>query len=327
MKMQPDKKIKSDLEYLSEQGYESFPGAEKDIVDLKAKLSTKHGHASSSPLFIAFTIGLFLSITVFFTIYNSPTIFPSRSETIKHQNDLFALKSIQIDTVELIAKKNATKLSPPEKFIEPTELDSSLIFGKAEDLLTVSEINSITDTTSVFNELEIKYAPNAPYIYLHDLKIANYNLYYFKSQKSVTVHGSLNADKANKNETGLKIEDSYQAYFLHEVIKEAMKQFKKQNYKQCLTLLERVSEFSKNDINCYFYLGMCYYYLNDYPNSYKELKQAQIHTCNVFYEETNYYLALGAQKTNRLLEAEQLLTDIANNNGFYTKKAKELLSK
>lgn len=326
MKTQPNSKAHNDLEHLAEQGYKAFPDSDKDVQELKLKIKTKYGSTAENSLFIILSLALFIGITVFFTIYNSPTIFPSRTERLKQQTDLFATKLVQMDTVVLLAKKTFSKPPRLEKFIEPIELDTSLNYGQAENLIAVAEINSLTDS-SASSEPSLKYAPNAPYIYLYDLKIANYNTYYFKSAQSITIHGNLNPDRANKNEPSLRTDESYQQYYLHEIIKDAMKQFKKQNFSQCLNNLNLITEHNKNDINALFYSGMCYYYLNDYSKAYKFLKMAQINTCNVFNEETNYYLAVCALKINKQPEAQQLLTDIVISKGFYTQKAKDLLAK
>lgn len=321
--MQPNKNIKDDIDYLSELGYESFPDAEKDVDELKHKIRTRFGSSTLSNGFIAVVVGLFLGITAFFVIYNSPVLFPSRTELISSNNPLKPeIKDLTLDTVQVTAHR---KKEPTEKFLEPTVLDTSLEWGKAEQLERINEITIGLDST-FFEKQELKFSPNSPYVFLHDLKIANYNGYYFKIPQRVVVHGSLDASYGSKNE----INDAnipYREYFLHEVIKDAMLAFKQKKYNHCITLLDLISEFSKNDVNCDFYRGMSYFYLQNYEQAYKFFNSALSNNINIFDEESNFYLAQAAIKTKRSEEGKKLLEEIAGLNGFYSQKAKEQLSK
>jgi hypothetical protein len=317
--MRHNKHIKDDLDHLSELGYEAVPGAEKDVDELKQKIRGRYGsNPAVSSSFIALIIGLFLGITVFFTIYNTPVLFPSHDERVAESNTLKNYeKRIDLDTIQV--NSPVKELVASEKFIEPTETDTRI------DAETLEPIALEQVTLENNKTLELKYSPNAPIVYLHDLKIANYQFYYFTSQKMVIIHQNVNADRANKTETSHLNDGSGNTYYLHQAIDDAMKAFKKQRYAECLSILNTVSEFSKNDVNCDFYRGMCNFYLMKYEEAYKFFQLSSANTVNVFAEESVYYLALSALKTKRQDEGKKLLGEIAGLNGFYSSKAKEQL--
>ena len=325
--MPHNKNIHNDLEHLAELGYDQFPGAEKDVEELKQKIKTRSGtRALTGNTFLVVAISLFLGITFFFVIYNSPVIFPSQYEVLAEKTKQHIIQQITLDTIDVSGKAKMAKTQPTEKFTEPLDLDSSKNFGNAEELEVINEITVGGNSIDPDN-LDLKYSPNAPYIYLYDLKIANYNGYYFKTPQRVVVHGSLEANKDSRNHEDPATQMPYREYYLHDVIKDAMRLFKQKDYSQCITLLDLISEFSTNDVNCEFYRGMCYYYLQNHEAAYKQLKLSYANKINVFEEETCFYLALTALKTNKDEEAKNLLNKVANNKGFYAKKAQEILLK
>ncbi|MBK7310091.1 MAG: hypothetical protein IPI93_04695 [Sphingobacteriaceae bacterium] len=325
--MPHNKNINNDLEHLADLGYDQFPGAEKDVEELKQKIKARAGaRAITGNTFLVIAISLFLGVTIFFAIYNAPILFPSRYESLAEKAKQNIIQQINLDTIDVSGKTKRIKAIPTEKFSEPLELDSSVNFGKAEELEVINEI-TVGENSVDHDNLNLKYSPNAPYIYLYDLKIANYNGYYFKTPQRVVVHGSLEANKDSRNHEDPATQMPYREYYLHDVIKDAMRSFKQKDYSQCITLLDLISDFSTNDVNCEFYRGMCYYYLQNYEAAYKQLKLSRVNKINVFEEETNFYLSLTCLKTSRDKEAMSLLENVVNNKGFYAKKAQEMMTK
>jgi hypothetical protein len=322
--MQPNKNIHNDLEHLAELGYDAFPDAEKDVEALKQQIKARAGTRSlTGNGFITIAIALFLGITFFFMIYNAPVLFPSQYQLLAEKEKQHIIQQIDLDTIAVAGK---VTVKPTEKFSQPVHLDSSLNFGMAEKLDIINEI-AVGNNSIDPDNVDLKYSPNAPYIYLYDLKVANYNGYYFKTPQRITVHGSLDANKDSRDHQDPASQIPYREYYLHEVIKDAMRSFKEKNYAHCIKLLDLISDRNTDDVNCEFYQGMCYFYLQDHEAAYNHLNLALANKINVFEEETSYYLALSCVKTNRDKEAEDLLQKIVSNKGFYAKKAQEMLSK
>jgi hypothetical protein len=321
--MQPDKKIITDLEHLSKMGYEAFPGSENDVETLKQKVKARaRTSVFNSAGFMALMIGSFIGITCFFTIYNSPVLFPSRFESLTQKTKEKIIKEISLDTISIAA---ATKKVAIENFSEPAHLDSSLAFGKAEQLDIINEI-SVGNSIDPANA-DLKFSPNSPYIYLYDLKVANYNGYYFKTPQRVVVHGGLDANKDSRSMQDPGTQMPYREYYLHEVIKEAMRSYKEGQFESCISKLDLISQFSKNDVNCDFYRGMSYFQLGNNTQAYTYLSSTLTNPINVFVEEAGFYKAMAASRLGKDAEAKQLFSSIADNKGFYSKKAEEQLGK
>lgn len=321
--MQPDKNIKTDLEHLSDMGYSAFPDAENDLQALKQKVRSRaKGSFFGSVGFLAFVFSSFIGITCFFTVYNSPILSPSRFELLAEQTKKEIIQNISLDTIAVTADLKKTK---QEKFSEPAHLDTSVEFGKAEQLATINEISVGNNVDP--EQFDLKYSPNAPYIYLHDLKIANYNGYYFKTPKRVMVHGGLDATKDSKYSDEPGTQMPYQEYYLHEVIKEAMRSYKEGKFANCISKLDLIANYSKNDVNCDFYRGMSYYQLGNNTQAYTYFSSTLSNPINVFAEEAGYYKAMTSLKLGKEAEAREMFLVIAENKGFYSKKAEEQLGK
>jgi hypothetical protein len=321
--MQPDKKIITDLEQIAQMGYTEFPDAQHDVDALKKNIKARaQGNLFSGATFLSLTIALFLGITYFFMIYNSPELFPSRFENLAQKTKQNIIKEINLDTIAITAK---IKKTPADKFSEPAHLDTSLLFGKAEQLDIINEISVGKNMDPA--DADLKFSPNAPYIYLYDLKIANYNGYYFKTPKRIMVQGGLDANRDSKSSQEPLTQTPYQEYYLHEVIKDAMRSYKEGKFSACISKLDLVSEFSKNDVNCDFYKGMSYFNLGNNAQAYTYLSSALSNNINVFMEEAGFYKAMAASKLGKNAEAKEMLSAIAGNKGFYAKKAEEFLGK
>jgi len=322
---QPKNKITNDLNYLSDLGYEAFPGAEADVSELKKQFRARNLDSSNANnYFFTLVIGIALGITLFFTIYNSHTLFPSHTEKPVTENALATNQPILLDTISVGSAKKTSEPTQQDKFIEPKDVAPAEITEQAETLEPI-QTNALSSETST-EDNKLKYAPNAPIIYLHDLKIANYHLNYFSSQKNILLPSGIPAEFTSKNDATNQTRGLNRNYYLHNAIDDAMRNFKNQRYKECISLLNTIQEFNATDINCVFYKGMSFYYLQNYKEAYSNFKLAQANAINVFKEETDFYLALSMQKSGKNDEFKQLLGEIVANKGYYAQKAKDVLA-
>lgn len=318
----PNKHI-DDLDYLAQLGFEAVPTSDSDINELSSKLRTHFGGLRSIiNYFYALAIGLSIGITLFFTIFNRAVIYPSQTQITPSPSLMTETNTIQLDTISIINKPTNT-ISFKDKFVEMNETELLLSNTSAEALPSI-ETTSLNQTneTSIG---QIKTTPNAGFIFLHDLKIANYHIYYFKSQQNIIFNGGLPANYSQKSDQATQTKKLDRNYYLHEAINDAMALFKKQKFADCMNLLQVINEYNSNDVNCQFYMGMCAYYLKNYNVAHENLRMAYSNSINVFQEEAHYYLALSGMALGQEVEANKMLLDIVNGNGFYSSKAKEQL--
>ncbi|MBK7819302.1 MAG: hypothetical protein IPJ60_18540 [Sphingobacteriaceae bacterium] len=75
------------------------------------------------------------------------------------------IQQINLDTIDVSGKTKRIKAIPTEKFSEPLELDSSVNFGKAEELEVINEI-TVGENSVDHDNLNLKYSPNALYLFI-----------------------------------------------------------------------------------------------------------------------------------------------------------------
>jgi tetratricopeptide (TPR) repeat protein len=335
-KMQANKNKIDDLDYLAQLGFEQLPISDSDLVDLNAKIKKRIFSYNNGFYFglISLIVGVFIGVSVFFVLDNAIKIYsPDLSNKIleakkfpeKKVNEQF----LSLDTINVVrenfinpivnSKRDHDTLSQPlNKNLKDTAI---IIQTQPIDLSTLVDNN--------FPESKIKYILNAPVAYIHDLKVTNYVALYFKKNQYIKfpVRSGLPVSYANKEEfansrSGLKQNADY---YLHEEFSEALLTFKKGNYKPCIYALNVISAYNKEDINCDFYLGMCFYYTKNYQKAIEYFKACIENSNNTFLQEATYYQALSLFENGDKETAIQSFKDIAQEGEFYSEKAKLFL--
>ncbi|MCE3259658.1 MAG: hypothetical protein K0S12_1299 [Bacteroidetes bacterium] len=327
---QPDKNL-SDLDYLAGLGFEQMNVSDADISELKSKVKSRVFSYNSGAYFgfISLLTGAFLGISVFFIYYNAPHNSPAPKTIAKAEptEEIKTLAATHLDTISVVAENFIYQPATPK--IKSEEKELSPVTTDTAEVLEIKTLQPSVQSPEKLREIEIRYIPNAPVIYLHDLKITNYSSLYFRKNKFITlsVPGGVDPSYANKedmrrNENILMPADNY---YLHEAIGEAMLYFSKKEYNRCLRTLQIVQEINPDDINCRFYSGMCYYYKKNYTAAVKNLDYCIDHANNSFLNEAQYYKALSLYESGNKTEAYSLLRQIVDEGGFYAEKARGFL--
>ncbi len=333
--MQLDNKNSTDLEYLAQLGFEKIPCSEADLNDLRAKVRSRSFSYNSGSYFafIGLIIGIFLGITVFFSLYTAPlSHIPFTAQSLqtqaplKNDNEPIKLSTLMLDTVNFVK----------ENFVREKK---GLVIKITDTLTAVNTADSTSNLSSLpiqlstlepkISEPEIKYIINSPVIFIHDLKITDYSFLYFRKNKFVAlnVKEGLNAAYANKEDLkkyGNVLEPS-DNYYLHQALSAAMLQFKDQKYTKCISSLSFIAGFNENDINCRFYIGMAYFYKKNYSAALKNFEECISNSNNAFLQESEYYKGLCLLELGNKAEAQTLFKKIADDGGFYADKAKRFL--
>ncbi len=332
--MPVDKHNMTDLEYLSQLGFDKMPINEADLKDLNTKIKQRTFSYNNGLYFgfISLIVGVFIGLSFFFMIDNRPLLYSSNLPN-KILGDTTAFKkasaetTIVLDTIQLVK----------ENFINP------LVHTKNNNESGTLAKKSVADTVMIIpskpvdvsamldniNESKLKYMANAPIVYIHDLKVTNYTSLYFKKNQYVKFAGKdglpvsyANKEDYNKNRTTLK---QSAEYFLHEEFSDALLAFKKGNYDQCLYALNIISSYNDEDLNCDFYSGMCYYYKKNYAKAIEFFDKCIQSTNNSFLQEAMYYQALSLYENGDKGLASEKFKRIADEGEFYSLKAKIFL--
>lgn len=111
----------------------------------------------------------------------------------------------------------------------------------------------------------------------------------------------------------------------HDLLKKALQSFTESDYKNCLVLLDRISERYPRDENAIFYSALCYYNLGKWEKASALFRSAQYHENRVFTEEAEFYRALTKLKAGETDEAMGLFRSIAEKQSFYAARARTYL--
>lgn len=330
--MQPDLKHIDDLDYLANAGFEKVSISDSDLKDLNKRVKNRSASAGNGFYFgvVNLLIGVFIGVSVFFTFYNAPKIYPApkdKAEPVQVAEVVKEKLSVtNLDTIKVVA----------ENFVNPirrneTEVKAEVVARNLDTaaVLKPIEASSLAMSPDKLSEAQIKYIPNAPIIFLHDLKITNYSTLYFRQNRFVTltVKSGLDAAYANKED---REKDNFMyskpSYYLHQAISDAMLYFNKKDISKCLSTLNMITDINPGDINCQFYSGMCYYYKKDYASAIKKMDFCIGASNNTFLNEAQYYKAMCLYEQGNKQEAFVLFKQIADEGGFYAAKAKQFLN-
>ena len=163
-------------------------------------------------------------------------------------------------------------------------------------------------------------------MYLHDLKLVDpKELYAHTAMLAITDQG-VDA-RFSDNDARDAAQQNQRLMPYTEYMETAMNKFAHNDHKGCLQDLQRVLDQYPNDVNALFYSGLCCYNLGSYQRAKRLLFAAATHSITVFNEEADWYHALTLDHTGDAEEAKAAMIRIAEQNGFYSERAKKELTK
>ncbi len=324
--MQPEKNTMDDLEYLSQKGFEQIPVNDSDLEDLKKKVRAKS--FSSNHLYLmlgSLLLGVGIGAILFFGLHDEPEKRPGLNEIITLGAPVGATspaeKIIELDTVQVVIENFINPEAVTPKVV--TKMKSTKVLVDSVDVIASKPLDLSLLTAGEMNEEKLKFMINSPVFYLYDMKITNYTTLYFKKNRFIKFTG-VSAAFSNVYESepaGSELKQSAE-YYLHEEIATALLLFKKGKYDQAINSLKTVASYNDKDINCDFYLAMCYYYKKNYSQSTELFDRCINNSNNTFLQEATYYKALSFYESGKKEEAKELFRKIAGEKEFYAEKAK-----
>lgn len=321
----------NDLSYLSALAFEQFAVSNTEIDTLNNLIDKKQGgkpNKTFQTVFISMLCGLFIGVSVFFVIFQKSKTHASVFQIIEpikpHEplNKVAASDTIfpEMNTItsKLIEHYNSISNQP--------ELPVTI---EVSEPMASKPIDLPANITEADEEIIFSFSPNAPVVFISNLKVTNYRLYYFKQNQSINL--SINTGLAAQYENNSSIETTRLSasnnYYAHKIIQQAMKLFNLKHYTNCIEELTTLYDFNKDDANAQFYLGMCYYLTGKYSLAQLFFAKNLDNQNNIFHQESDYYLALCLLNSNQKNKGIEQLQSIVNNKGFYSKRAQEVLDK
>jgi hypothetical protein len=232
---------------------------------------------------------------------------------------LIVLLAFGLFYVAMPRKQKTVGLSDQKK-IEQDKEDSSIYRGEhfyrihhhkhidkdAEDVVLMPDEENMLEKAALTDKQRklIELLPNAPVIYLYNLKLTEYQkLYYKPDGNPLTV-----------NDTSVP-----------KLVNRAMKSFEDSKFDLAILHMKSLLAINRDDPNALFYTGAAYYYKKNYPQALIMLNRIGNLSNNIFKQEAYWYKALCFIDLQKPGEAKTLLQHIADAQGFYAAKAKQQL--
>ncbi len=329
-----EKKMQQDeLSYLSSVAFEQFAVNQIDINKLHHLIDEKSKSSFNqfNTVFISVLCGLLIGVSVFFVIFQKNKIHLSVHQQLMEEPKSINNSNKALNTEDTIFPiiSNQEKVNNEEHFkinenavnIEKTEEIPETLPTK-QGSLNALEIEEN-------QELILQFIPNAPVVFINNMKVTNYRLYYFKRNEGVNL--AINTGVSAQYENGSNIErailNKNSTYFAHKIIQRAMRLFDNKDFVGCIEELNLLYDYNKDDANAQFYLGLSYYQLGKYALAESFFNKNLDNVINIFHQESEFYEAMCLLKTNQPELANAQLQRIVDNKGFYSERAKEVLSK
>ncbi|HBX50334.1 MAG: hypothetical protein A2275_12310 [Bacteroidetes bacterium RIFOXYA12_FULL_35_11] len=311
-------------------GFEEFPGTEKNIEEVKRKIINKNSvkATASSKLMLIGTIFLFV-VAVSLSVYR---MF-SKNEKIKTDSDnqktekfspfLISdeeiIEAVPMDSHKQIRYINTIKnqsVSLQEKKTEPEILEK----------IEAKKISEITNDPLFVSEKELNKkrisVSNHPLLYIYNLKVVDYSKVYKNNLKTNNLSG---LDSKYENNISQKSDaESDKTYVTYNYFLTAsLDKYKNNDFKNSLRDFSVILKHFPEDLNAYFYGGLCLYNLQKFDRAIQFFNQAIENPVNSFYQEARWYKALSMIQKNENEDAKNLLKEIIDEEGFYASKAEE----
>ena len=198
--------------------------------------------------------------------------------------------------------------------------EKEIINAESEDKNEITEAN----TTNVISS-------NIGTLFLSRLLVVDYTNIY---TKEITVPNfeltGTTADKENKTDNGgseLDVNTYTQKITYVNFLQETQSKFRRNKFKEALKDYRTILNHYSNDVNAHFYMALCYFNINKQKKAIQHFDRVLSHEFNTFHEEAKWYKAISLHELGKTSKCITILNEIATENGFYAKKASNMLNK
>lgn len=321
-----------DMEYLSSLAFEQFGSSENEIEQINKKIDSKINYSSGNyySLFISGVIGLFIGISIFFVIFHKNKNHKSFPNSILEPKSQLSLHNAIIKSDTVFPEIQKTQIiTVKEHFNSIANNEEDLQLMESPELLEPKTAELITTDNNESKDIIFEFIPNAPVVFINNLKVTNYKSYYFKQSNAINlaINTGLSAQYENHKDVENTTLSKSNSYLAHKIIQNAMYLFNAKKTSNCIEELNLLYNYNSNDANAQFYLGMCYFQTGKYNYSINYFSKNIENENNIFHQESEYYQALCFINLNEIEKGKQQLNAIIKNKGFYSKRAQESLKK
>lgn len=315
----------SDFDNEAMEGYRNS-GLKTDILK---KRMDKQFLSQSNFIWIATTLSFLLVTTLYFFIIPTGTKELISPITIDPSPVSQAPETAFIEEEEILSQEPTQETLPetitvntnfPESNVQEKESVSTEQYESYVPQLPPRQTHPLSLKPAQF-EILLDYEKE---IYLSDLKFID-----FRGLRTtpITTRGFFlsgteaeleNRDSESSSLPWQTIEIDY-----HDYLSKTAVYIKEGKWNLAIPRLEKILEQYPTDENGLFYLGFCYFQTHNYTKALPRFVAAGESFRQNFYEESLWYRYLSNKKLGNTIKAEQLRTQIVEENGFYAKQAEK----
>ena len=211
---------------------------------------------------------------------------------------------------------------------ETAKIDSAILLINEEKEIINTKSNDKKEITEV--TITNVISSNVGTLFLSRLLVVDYTNIY---TKEITVPNfeltGTTADKENKSDNGaseLAVNSYTQKINYVDFLEETQAKFRRNKFKDALKDYRTILNHYSNDVNAHFYMALCYFNINKQKKAIQHFDRVLNHDFNTFYEEAKWYKAMSLHELGKISKCITILNEIATENGFYAKKASEMLN-
>lgn len=256
-----------------------------------------HTNKHFSP--VSFIAGLLIALVVFFVLFKTfaPKTIVQKSDTVT--------ETTKTKTVAQTPMKDSIDFSEEHfhKLHHHKHMDKDV-----EDIIVSPDEMSALEKGNLSEQQKklLELLPNAPVIYIFDLKVTDYKNLYFTDNGPLTLYGKGPA--------------------AGQVLHDGLKAFSEKKFTACVLKMRELLMANPGDVNALFYDGMAAYYAKEYEVAIERFEKVEAAQNNCFKQEATWFKAMALFTTGKREEAEKLLQEIADTKGFYSRRASGLLA-
>lgn len=248
--------------------------------------------------------------------------------------DLVQLRVEETDIVLAPAIDSMAVLPEAKQITVATVRTSQQEIQQLPESVPVTDIREIPTEILPQKEVEVKVPEKTivtqktgKEIYSEGLKLIDYSAYRHKpvieTEQRLLTGTPADQEKESAEETEVEITTVDIPYM--DYIRKTAKYISKGKWKDALQRLNIIIEAYPDDVNGHFYAGLCSYNLRQYKDAANHFRSCLQLDFNNFNEEASWYLALSILAEGKKEQAQELLTIIRDQKGYYAKQAANLL--
>jgi len=292
----------------------------KSIDSVKKRLyPKKFGAITFSVVFVVFIITILFVFSRKQQSTKSTFQAENNKEQIQAQNNL---------------NENQVKVNLAKQLTEPKQIRKDFRAQRKINLSEPSENNFLKSEETSIERLpskeiepiksEFKPTNKAKETYLLDFKVLDYRYYRSKPlDKNIEVENGTPADQESKKTREIEPKYAVEVSYFN-FLEKSLRFFEKKKYHDATSRFKEILQTYPDDVNALFYGALCYYNSGEFSEAEKLLLRLEINKYSNFEEESQWYLCLTYKSLEKKPLYNKLRAQIILENGFYSKKAKEL---